>query len=268
LSELGQSSADRAPRLLFRFHPEPQGPDDLAIAGRAVLFGFAVKKILDVFGHPDNDALHRHFFAHVEDLQVCRGAIGMPYWQDLVNDFMPGGSKVATKKKRAAESIHDRDRIIVRLPDGMRDQLANLAEANGRSMTAEVVAAIERHLKGIDRVTQIWETLKKYQQDIEDIGLIRQAVLNLEGAMEDVGEDNVFYGVLRRNSAAKREGERKAKLPPITTEQAAQIRALIKETNAPENKLLKLLKASSVEEIREFDRAVFILEQRKKYPPA
>ena len=52
---------------------------------------------------------------------------------------------MATKKK-SAQSIHDRDRIIVRLPDGMRDKLSELAEANGRSMTSEVVAAIEKHL--------------------------------------------------------------------------------------------------------------------------
>ncbi len=180
---------------------------------------------------------------------------------------MPKGSKVASKKKPVADSIHDRDRIIVRLPDGMRDQLADLAEANGRSMTAEVVAALERHLKGVDRVTQIWETLKKHQQDLEEIGLIRQAVLNLEGAMEEVGEDSVFYGVLRRSIADKQRAERIAKLPPITVEQAEHIRALIKETNTPEEKLLKVLKASSIEEIKDYDRVVRILEGQKS-PPA
>ena len=46
-------------------------------------------------------------------------------------------------------------------------------------VSAEIVDAIEKHLEGIDRVTQIWETLKKYQPDIEDISLIRQAVLSL-----------------------------------------------------------------------------------------
>src|SRR5450631_2137656 len=98
----------------------------------------------------------------------------MPYWHELVNYFIPRGSKVAKKKR--VESIHDRDRIIIRLPDGMRDQLTDLAEANGRSLTAEVVAALERHLKGVDRVTEISETLKKYQPDIERIDILRQAV--------------------------------------------------------------------------------------------
>ena len=36
------------------------------------------------------------------------------------------------------------DRIIIRLPDGMRDRLHARAEANGRSLTAEVVDMLER----------------------------------------------------------------------------------------------------------------------------
>ena len=172
--------------------------------------------------------------------------------------------------KKPAKKIagKDADQYMLRLPVGLRDRVARRATENGRSMNTEIIEAIEKHLEGVDRVTQIWETLKKYQQDIEDIGLIRQAVLNLEGAMEDVGEDNVFYGVLRRNSAARREAERKAKLPPITAEQAAHIRSLIKQTDVPEDKLLHLLKASSIEEMKDYDRAVGILEQRRKRPPA
>lgn len=36
------------------------------------------------------------------------------------------------------------DRFIVRLPDGMRDRIKAAAEANNRSMNAEVVAALEQ----------------------------------------------------------------------------------------------------------------------------
>lgn len=52
-------------------------------------------------------------------------------------------------------SVHDRDRIIVRLPDGMRKKLSTLARANSRSMTAEVVAALEDHLTRPDRLTAL-----------------------------------------------------------------------------------------------------------------
>lgn len=41
----------------------------------------------------------------------------------------------------------DQNKFIVRMPDGMRDQLKRLAEANGRSMNAEIVARLERSLR-------------------------------------------------------------------------------------------------------------------------
>ncbi len=38
------------------------------------------------------------------------------------------------------------DRIMIRLPDGMRDQLSELAKLHGRSVNAEVVARLEESL--------------------------------------------------------------------------------------------------------------------------
>lgn len=35
------------------------------------------------------------------------------------------------------------DKVIVRLPDGMRDRLKDAAKANNRSMNAEIVARLE-----------------------------------------------------------------------------------------------------------------------------
>jgi hypothetical protein len=52
----------------------------------------------------------------------------------------------------AAVINRELDRIIVRLPQGMRDELASLAETNRRSMTAETVDAIRAHLQGPDRI--------------------------------------------------------------------------------------------------------------------
>lgn len=42
------------------------------------------------------------------------------------------------------------DRIIIRLPDGMREKLRSRAEANGRSMTAEVVATLSLALGDVE----------------------------------------------------------------------------------------------------------------------
>lgn len=35
------------------------------------------------------------------------------------------------------------DKFMLRLPDGLRDQIAELAKANGRSMNAEIVARLK-----------------------------------------------------------------------------------------------------------------------------
>jgi predicted DNA-binding protein len=185
---------------------------------------------------------------------------------------------MASRKKPATESIHDRDRIIVRLPDGMRDELAALAEANGRSMTSEVVAAIERHLKGVDRVTQLWEFFERHCREIEEIPSVRAAVENLEIFAGRTGE---FRGILRERQMYKKAESGMSAVaaamdslqPRITGDQAQQIRDLLREIGASEASLLKELKVPSVESMHDvvFKRALSILEvwrRGKKGRPA
>ncbi|MFC3628208.1 Arc family DNA-binding protein [Paracoccus angustae] len=43
----------------------------------------------------------------------------------------------------AAPTTRESDKFIVRLPDGMRDRIKAAAEANNRSMNAEIVATLE-----------------------------------------------------------------------------------------------------------------------------
>ncbi|MCB8836911.1 Arc family DNA-binding protein [Aurantimonas sp. VKM B-3413] len=40
-------------------------------------------------------------------------------------------------------SSQTQDKFIVRLPDGMRDRISGAAKANGRTMTAEIVARLK-----------------------------------------------------------------------------------------------------------------------------
>lgn len=40
------------------------------------------------------------------------------------------------------------DKFVIRLPDGMRDRIAAEAHANARSMTQEIVLALQAHLSG------------------------------------------------------------------------------------------------------------------------
>jgi plasmid stability protein len=154
-------------------------------------------------------------------------------------DIMPKGSKVAKRQK--AESIHDRDRIIIRLPDGMRDKIAAMALANGRSMTAEVIAALEQHLKGADRVTEMWEFFDRHREEIERIPIAYAAIENLEVDASRAGD--VFVPILTRWLQKNKEREaRAAELPPITTEQAETIRRAVKDTAWNEAAFLEVLR--------------------------
>lgn len=48
--------------------------------------------------------------------------------------------------------IQPQDKYVVRFPDGMRDRLKAAAEANKRSMNAEIIARLDRSLmSGIER---------------------------------------------------------------------------------------------------------------------
>ena len=75
------------------------------------------------------------------------------------------GFVVAEENRRFA------DKFALRMPDGMRDQIAAVAEANNRSMNAEIVARLEASLQDagvpdfvtgnrIDMVEQELDTLR------------------------------------------------------------------------------------------------------------
>lgn len=65
------------------------------------------------------------------------------------------------------------DQFVLRLPDGMRDELKTVADQNGRSMNAEIIARIEESFEGSERVwdtlNNMAETLEKVQQTLERI---------------------------------------------------------------------------------------------------
>jgi hypothetical protein len=62
---------------------------------------------------------------------------------------------------------------MLRLPDGMRDRIAEVAKANGRSMNAEIVGRLQDSLDGgLDEAKSIIadqrETLEKQNSMIEE----------------------------------------------------------------------------------------------------
>jgi predicted DNA-binding protein len=99
------------------------------------------------------------------------------------------GAKV---EKKAAKKIaaKDADQYMLRLPPGLRDRVARRAAENGRSMNTEIIDAIENHLKGADRITQLWEIFEKHRENLEAIPYIWDAVEYLESNMDQViGEE-------------------------------------------------------------------------------
>jgi hypothetical protein len=167
-------------------------------------------------------------------------------------------------KKIAAKGA---EQYMLRLTPGLRDSVARRAAENGRSMNTEIIEAIEKHLRDADRVTQLWEVFEKHRENIEVLGLIRGAVEGLERAVSGLTE-GAFYGRLSGTREAAEREARKASMPPITAEQAAIIRGLIKETGADEAKLLASMRASSIEEIRDFEEAASALRERRRHQQA
>jgi hypothetical protein len=127
-------------------------------------------------------------------------------------------------------------------------------------MNTEIIDAIERHLRGADRVSQLWEAFEKYRPNIEAIDLVYDAVYHLENRVRTL-TDGDYYGVLNRARDEKQEAARLAKLPPITAEQAATIRDLINGSALSEGSVLRALAAASIEEIKDFEKAVAYLKQ-------
>jgi predicted DNA-binding protein len=169
--------------------------------------------------------------------------------------------------KKSANKIagKDAEQYMLRLPAGLRDQVARRAAENGRSMNTEIIDAIEKHLEGTDRISQLWEMFQKHRENIEAIPLIWAAVENIESHLERSAEGETPAG-LSTWRRQKEHAAREAARPPIPADQARQIRALIKETGADEPKLLRLLKAPTIEEIKDFERVVNLLEQRRGSP--
>ncbi len=74
------------------------------------------------------------------------------------------------------------DRLIVRFPDGMRDRIATLAKANGRSMNAEIISMIETWFSQTERPTD-----KEQKTDlVQEIRELRCAIEKFQTEFEEM----------------------------------------------------------------------------------
>lgn len=187
--------------------------------------------------------------------------------------------RTATRAGRTA--VREGDQYLLRLPPGMRERLEQRAAETGRAMSAEVIEAIEKHLLGADRVTQLWELFGKHQENIELIPLILVAITEIEAWCDDINmsEDGALSMSVapRVMSAWRRRKEQHdyhayvASLPLITAYQVQMIRDLLKEIGdvnneryrgkVNEEKFLTLMNVSHIEDIRDFAKAIELLER-------
>jgi hypothetical protein len=68
------------------------------------------------------------------------------------------------------------DQFVIRFPEGMRDRIAMLAAANGRSMNAELIDRLEKSLVDSDdlknlegEVAELWTKVTKLEDLIVDL---------------------------------------------------------------------------------------------------
>jgi plasmid stability protein len=77
------------------------------------------------------------------------------------------------------------DRLIIRFPDGMRDRIAVLAKANGRSMNAEVISMIEASFRKAERPTDE-ERKADLAQEIRELRGVIEKLQTEIGELKDL----------------------------------------------------------------------------------
>jgi len=73
------------------------------------------------------------------------------------------------RKKPQGQTTKGSDKYIIRLPDGMRDTVSKLAAEKGRSMNAEIVAALEAHLENEDTIAILWNKVEALEGKVETL---------------------------------------------------------------------------------------------------
>lgn len=105
--------------------------------------------------------------------------------------------------KQAVSSSRTADKFVVRLPDGMRGQIANKARRHHRSMNSQIVAILAKDLE-MEYVEEPAESnvgfqvhvglLVKYRNDsgIDEASVIRDITVNAKGVFVTFTEEIGF----------------------------------------------------------------------------
>ncbi|MGE0524375.1 MAG: Arc family DNA-binding protein [Variibacter sp.] len=120
-------------------------------------------------------------------------------------------SKKPRVQKATTEAAAGRgsDQFVVRFPAGMRDRVAAMAANNGRSMNAEIIAAVERHLKGPDRLDALEKSLAYLQRHVNwithrtsrDLHMLADGCDTVQAAVQEL--ERATYGEERLHEPFK-----------------------------------------------------------------
>lgn len=97
------------------------------------------------------------------------------------------------------------DKFVVRLPNGMREQIAEVARQNNRSMNSEIVRRIATSLAsdGVDDQSPMLETGEEIDW-IPQIGQLVVAQGTVRGTIEDIACDRSGEGTIKLRGISRR----------------------------------------------------------------
>lgn len=85
---------------------------------------------------------------------------------------------------KTPKAVQTQDKFVVRLPDGMRDQIAAAAEAAGRSMNAEIVQRLADSMDPATAASHMIEIVTKANRVALACGMLVGQVEGAAGALE------------------------------------------------------------------------------------
>lgn len=101
-----------------------------------------------------------------------------------------------------AENAQTKDKFLMRLPDGMRDRIAELASANNRSMNAQIVLMISGAMDGTGASRSEVNTASSEIEDLRrQLVTAREAVRDVETLVAARGGAVRFYELSIRTLA-------------------------------------------------------------------
>lgn len=79
----------------------------------------------------------------------------------------PPAPAAAAKSKPVRKTAREADKFVVRLPDGMRSQITDVAQADERSMNSFVITALRNELAGRKEQALLLESLALLKAQLE-----------------------------------------------------------------------------------------------------